>query len=156
LVFPLLYPTPSDARFNLQYTVRRKKLLNIRIKQYSFEMCTAKLYAHSTDTALSIDTRTNTKYWKIQQVTYSGYQEQQHHLLVPDRFLKRISDPICTAILLITFFSQCLKARYSFNARGHILHPHKMKGMFGLLMDETFHCKRYCTCSESQNKGIFS
>ena len=25
-----------------------------------------------------------------------------------------------------------------------------------LLMDETFHCKWYCTCSESQNKGFFS
>jgi hypothetical protein len=60
-------------------------------------MCTAKLYGHSTDTALSIDTKTNTKYWKVQQLTYSGYQEQQHYLLIPDRFLKRISDPICTA-----------------------------------------------------------
>jgi len=73
------------------------KLPIIRIKQYLFEMCTAKLYRHSTDTALSIDTRTNTKYWKVRQLTCSGYQQLQHHLLIPDRFLKRISDPICTA-----------------------------------------------------------
>jgi len=30
-------------------------------------MCTAKLYGHSIDTALSVDTRTNTKYWKVRQ-----------------------------------------------------------------------------------------
>jgi hypothetical protein len=60
-------------------------------------MCTAKLYGHSTDTALSIDTGTNTKCWKVWQQTYSGYQDLQHHWLIPDRFLKRISDPICTA-----------------------------------------------------------
>jgi len=30
-----------------------------------------------------------------------------------------------------------------------------MKGMFDLLMDETFHCKRHFTCSEYQNKGFF-
>jgi hypothetical protein len=58
-------------------------------------MCTAKLYGHSTDTALSIDARTNTKYWKVQQLAYSGYQDLQHRLLLPDRFVKRISDPIC-------------------------------------------------------------
>jgi len=33
-------------------------------------------------------------------------------------------------ILLITFLSQSLKTRYSFNLTGHILHPHKMKGIF--------------------------
>jgi hypothetical protein len=59
-------------------------------------LCTAKLYGHSTDTALCIDTRTNTKYWKVQQLTYSGYQDLQHHLLIHDRHLKIISDPICT------------------------------------------------------------
>jgi len=59
-------------------------------------MQTAKLYGHSTDTALCIDARTNTKYWKVQQLTDSGYQELQHHWLIPDRFLKRISDPIYT------------------------------------------------------------
>jgi len=32
-------------------------LPDIRNQQYSFEMCTAKLYEHSTDTALSIDTK---------------------------------------------------------------------------------------------------
>jgi sulfatase maturation enzyme AslB (radical SAM superfamily) len=58
-------------------------------------MCTAKLYGHSTDTALCIDTRTNTKYCKVQQLTDSEYQDLQHHLLIPDRFLKRISDTIC-------------------------------------------------------------
>jgi len=40
------------------------KLPDIRIQQYSFEMCTAKLHGQSTDTALSIHTRTNTKSWK--------------------------------------------------------------------------------------------
>ena len=67
------------------------KLPDIRIQQYSLEMCTAKLYGHS------IGTGTNTKYWKVQQLTDSGYQDLQHHLLIADRFLKRISDPICTA-----------------------------------------------------------
>jgi len=40
----------------------------------------------------------------------------------------------------------------------HLFHftPTKMKGMFDLLMDETFHCKRHFTCSEYQNKGFFS
>jgi hypothetical protein len=60
-------------------------------------MCTTKLYGHCTDTALSIDTRNNTKYWKVQQLTDSGYQDLQHHWLTPDRMLKRISDTICTA-----------------------------------------------------------
>jgi hypothetical protein len=60
-------------------------------------MCTAKPHGHCTDTALCIDTRTNTKYWKVQQLTYSGYQELQHHWLIPDRFLKRTSGTICTA-----------------------------------------------------------
>ena len=45
-----------------------------------------------------------------------------------------------------TFFLQCKK--FSFT-------PIKMKGMFDLLMDETFHCKWYFTCSESQNKDSF-
>jgi hypothetical protein len=45
-------------------------------------MYTAKLYEHYTDTALYIDTRTNAKYCKVQQLTYSGYQELQHHLLI--------------------------------------------------------------------------
>jgi len=66
------------------------KLPDIRIQQYSFEMCTAKLFGHPTDAALSIDSRINTKYWKVQQLTYSGHQELQHHLLITDRFLKRI------------------------------------------------------------------
>jgi len=30
-----------------------------------------------------------------------------------------------------------------------------MKGVFDLLMDETFHCNWHCTCSESQNKDFF-
>jgi len=50
-------------------------------------MCTTKLYGHTTDTALSVDTRTNTKYWKVWQLTDSGYQHLQHHRLIPDRFL---------------------------------------------------------------------
>jgi hypothetical protein len=69
-------------------------LRDIRILQYSFEMCKAKLYGHSTDTAQSIYTRTYTKYWKVQKVNYSGHQDLQLHLLIPDVFLKRISDPI--------------------------------------------------------------
>jgi len=31
-----------------------------------------------------------------------------------------------------------------------------MKEMFDLLMDETFHCKQYFTCSQYQNKDLFS
>jgi len=31
-----------------------------------------------------------------------------------------------------------------------------MKGMFDLLMDDTLHCKCYCTWSESQNKDFLS
>ena len=60
-------------------------------------MCTAKLYGHSTDTALSVDTRTDTTCWKVRQLTDSGYQDLQHHWLIHDRFLKRIPDTICTA-----------------------------------------------------------
>jgi hypothetical protein len=44
-----------------------------------------------------MDTRTNTKYRKVWQLIYSGYQDLQHHLLIPDRFLNRVSDPTCTA-----------------------------------------------------------
>jgi hypothetical protein len=49
-------------------------LTNMRNQQYSFEMCTAKLYGHSTDTVLFIDTRINAKYWKKCQSTYNGDQ----------------------------------------------------------------------------------
>ena len=59
-------------------------------------MCIAKLYGHSTDPALSLDTRTNTKYWKVSQLNDSGYQDFQHHLEINDRFIKMISDPMCT------------------------------------------------------------
>jgi hypothetical protein len=59
-------------------------------------MCAAKLYGHSTDTALCIDTATNTKYWKVRQLTDNRYQELQHHLLIPNRLLEKTSDPICT------------------------------------------------------------
>ena len=59
-------------------------------------MCTAKLYGHCTDTVLSVDTRTDTTCWKVRQLTDSGYQDLQHHWLIHDRFLKRISDTICT------------------------------------------------------------
>jgi len=31
-----------------------------------------------------------------------------------------------------------------------------MKGMFDLLMDDTLHCKWYCTFSESQNKEFIA
>ena len=61
-------------------------------------MCTAKQYGHCTGTALSIDTRINTKHWQVCQLTDSGYQYLQHYWLIPDRFLKRISDIICTSI----------------------------------------------------------
>ena len=60
-------------------------------------MCTEKLYGHCTDTALCIGTGTNTKCCKVWKLTDSGYQELQHYWLIPDRFLKRISDTICTA-----------------------------------------------------------
>jgi len=75
-------PIKSHARFNFSYTVRRQHpTTEHQHSKYSFEMCTAKLYGHSTDTALSIDTRTNTKYWKVWQLTYNGYQDLQHHWL---------------------------------------------------------------------------
>jgi len=32
----------------------------------------------------------------------------------------------------------------------------KMKGIFDLLVDDTFHCKWYCTCCESQTKHFLS
>ena len=35
-------------------------------------MCTAKLYGNSIITALHIDTRADTKYWKVRQLTDSG------------------------------------------------------------------------------------
>ena len=59
-------------------------------------MCTAKLYGHSTDNALSICTRTNTKCWEVWQLTDCRYQDLQYYWLIPDRFLKRISYTICT------------------------------------------------------------
>jgi hypothetical protein len=34
--------------------------------------------------------------------------------------------------------------------------PIKMKWMFDVLVDDTLHCKWYCTCSESQNKYFLS
>ena len=76
------------------------KLPNSRI-QHSFEMCTAKLHGHCTDTG------TNTKYWKVQQLTDSVYQDLQHHLLIADRFLKRISDPICSTATARTCQQDC-------------------------------------------------
>jgi hypothetical protein len=69
------------CKIQLQLYSQKTAPNDIRIQQYSFEMCTAKLYGHSTDTALCIDPRTNIKHWKVQQLTYSGYQELQHHLL---------------------------------------------------------------------------
>jgi len=78
-------------------------------------MCIVKLFGHSTDTALHIDTRINTKYWKVWQLTDSGYQDLQHHLLIPDSFLKGISDPIAlqmqeyvsrSAIIILCFSCQ--------------------------------------------------
>jgi len=59
-------------------------------------MCTAKLYGHSTGTVLSVDARTKTKCWKVRQLTDNGYQDLQHHWLTHDRYLKRMSDTICT------------------------------------------------------------
>ena len=44
-------------------------------------------------------------------------------------------------------FLQCKKSHFT---------PIKMKEIFDLLIDETLHCKWYCTCSESQNKDLFS
>ena len=72
------------------------KLPNSRIQQYWFETCTAKLFVACIDTALCTDTGTNTKYWKVQLLTDSGYQDLQHYLLITNRFLKRTSDPICS------------------------------------------------------------
>jgi len=41
--------------------------------------------------------RNQYKILEMWQLTYGGYQHLQHCLLIPDRYLKRISDPICTA-----------------------------------------------------------
>ena len=58
-------PTQSYAKLNCSYTVRRWHQTTWHHDSTIFtEMCTAKLYGHSIDTALSIDTRTNKKYWK--------------------------------------------------------------------------------------------
>jgi hypothetical protein len=46
-----------------------------------------------------------------------------------------------------TLFLQCERSHFP---------PIKMKGMFDLLVDDTFHFKWYCTCSESQNKDFLS
>jgi len=72
-------------------------LPDIKIQQNSCEMCTAQLCGH-TDNAMSIDTRKNTKCWKERQLTDNGYQDLQHHWLISDRILKRISDTMCTTI----------------------------------------------------------
>jgi len=82
---------------------------DIRIQQYSFEMCTAKLYGHCTETALCTDTGTNTKYWKVWQLTDSGYQDLKHHLLITDRFLKRISVSSKNSNCLLSSFDSNIK-----------------------------------------------
>jgi hypothetical protein len=53
---------PTQAMQNSTAAIQSEDsmlLPDIRIQQYSFEMCTAKLYGHPNDTVLSIDTRTN-------------------------------------------------------------------------------------------------
>jgi len=45
-----------------------------------------------------------TKYWKVQQLTYSGYKDLQHHWLTTDRFLKKISDTISTTTAGLPLF----------------------------------------------------
>jgi hypothetical protein len=60
-------------------------------------MCKSELYIHSADTALSNDSRTSTNFWKIWQLTYSRYQDLQHHLLILDRLLKMIRYSFFTA-----------------------------------------------------------
>ena len=66
------------------------------ILEQTFEMLKAKLYGHSNDNALCADTIRKTTHLKVWQLTDSGYQDLQHHWLIPDRFLKTISDTICT------------------------------------------------------------
>ena len=101
-------PTQNDQHSTAAIqSAKSTKLPDIRIQQYSFDMCTAKLYGHCTDTALSDDTGTNTKYWKVQQLTYNGYQDLQHRLLIADRFLKRMSDPICSTATARTWQQDC-------------------------------------------------
>jgi hypothetical protein len=51
--------TQMDERANFSYAEENTKLLNIIIEKFTFKMCLAKLYGHSTDTALFIDTLTN-------------------------------------------------------------------------------------------------
>ena len=58
-------------------------------------------------------------------------------------------------ILLITFFLKVpQKTLFLQCNKSHFIHI-KMKGMSDLFMYETFHCKRYFTCSESHNKDFF-
>ena len=51
----------------------RTKLSNKKIQQVSFAMCSSIRFVPSTDTALSNDTRTSTKCWKVWQLTYRRY-----------------------------------------------------------------------------------
>ena len=55
----------------------------------------------------------------------------------------------------MTFFLRVPQNKLFLQCKKSHLIPRKMKGMFDLFMDETFHCKWYCTCSESLNKEIF-
>jgi hypothetical protein len=69
-------PHTSGARFNCSCTVSRQHLTTWHQESTMFIWNVhTKLYGQCTDTALCIDTRTNTKYCKLQQLTYSGYQE---------------------------------------------------------------------------------
>jgi hypothetical protein len=56
-------------------------------------------------------------------------------------------------ILLVTYFLKARQTTYSFNVTINISHLQNERKVC-LLMEETLHCKWYCTCSESQNKDF--
>ena len=91
-------------------------------------------------------------YVHLQNIMNSFNNKPHYIVLCPS-----VINPLYTSdIHLTTFFLkvpqnilffQCMKSHFT-----HI----KMKRIFDLLVDHTFHCKWYCKCSESQNKDFLS
>jgi hypothetical protein len=90
---PFIYPESHTKWCKIQLQLYSQKTApnyltsgfnNIHLK------CAQQNCMDCTDTALSTDTSTNTRYWKVWQLTYSGYQDLQHQWLIPDTFLERI------------------------------------------------------------------
>jgi hypothetical protein len=64
--------------------------------------------------------------------------------------------PSMSDILLITFSSKSPKSTLFRQCNKSHFTPIKNKATFDLLIDKTFHCKWHFTCTESQNKDLFS